>query len=99
MSPTYREGSPLSAKSLLQTAQVLIAPVGALPSTAQRFFIIILFFPPFRLNGSQMKSGGAIGLITGIRPKSEGAAVCWHTDQQRRQEQESGQSSMQPPVL
>ena len=73
MSPTYREGSPLSVNSLLQTVQVLIAPVGALPSTVQRFFTIILP-PPFRLNGRQMKSGGAIGLIIGIRTQVRGCS-------------------------
>lgn len=57
-------------------------PAGALPATARRLFFII-FFPPC-LNGSQMKSGGAIGLIIGIRPKLEGAEVHWHTDQQQR---------------
>lgn len=46
-----------------------------------------------------MKSRGAIGLIIGIRPKLEGAAVHWHIDQQQRREQESGQSSMQPEVM
>lgn len=46
-----------------------------------------------------MKSGGAIGLIIGIRPKLEGAAVHWRTDQQQRQEQESDQSSTEPEVV
>lgn len=46
-----------------------------------------------------MKSGGAIGLIIGIRPKLEGAAVHWRTDQQQRQEQESDQSCTEPEVV
>lgn len=38
---------------------------------------------------------GESELIIAIRPKLEGAAVQRHIDQQQRQEQESGRSSMQ----